>query len=97
MCNLIRFKGLKLQQDADEGMRKELESLGGDGGVIAIDPAGHMVWSMNTPGMFRDWLAGQPASGNSHPNSDQALPTPVTSTLPKVEPILAASWLCRLG
>ena len=57
VCNLVRFKGLKLQQAADEVMQKELTPLGGDGGVIAIDPAGDMVWSMNTPGMFRARLA----------------------------------------
>jgi beta-aspartyl-peptidase (threonine type) len=31
--------------------------MGGDGGVIAIDPAGDMVWSLNTPGMFRARIA----------------------------------------
>ena len=57
ICNLVRFKGLKLQDAADQVMQKELTPMGGDGGVIAIDPAGDMVWSMNTPGMFRARVA----------------------------------------
>jgi beta-aspartyl-peptidase (threonine type) len=30
-----------------------LESLHGDGGLIAITPDGQLAWSFNTPGMFR--------------------------------------------
>ena len=53
VCNLVRFKGMRLQQAADEVIHKELEALHGDGGVIAIAPDGQMAWSFNTPGMFR--------------------------------------------
>jgi beta-aspartyl-peptidase (threonine type) len=30
-----------------------LESIHGDGGLIAIAPDGQLAWSFNTPGMFR--------------------------------------------
>ncbi len=53
ICNLVYFKGLKLQDAADQVIHKELETLHGDGGVIAITPDGQQVWSFNTPGMFR--------------------------------------------
>lgn len=62
VCNLVRFKGETLQQAADEVIHKELESLHGDGGVIALTPDGQMAWSFNTPGMYRARQAegGQP-------------------------------------
>ena len=53
ICNLVAFKGMRLQQAADQVIHQELEALHGDGGVIAITPDGQMVWSLNTPGMFR--------------------------------------------
>ena len=53
VCNLVYFKGMKLQDAADQVIHHELESLHGDGGVIAISPDGQQAWSFNTPGMFR--------------------------------------------
>ncbi|MGO9940080.1 MAG: isoaspartyl peptidase/L-asparaginase family protein [Terracidiphilus sp.] len=53
VCNLVFFKGMTAQQAADQVIHKELETLHGDGGVIALTPDGQMAWSFNTPGMFR--------------------------------------------
>ena len=53
VCALVQYKGLTLQQAADQIIHKELESLHGDGGLIAITPDGQLAWSFNTPGMFR--------------------------------------------
>jgi beta-aspartyl-peptidase (threonine type) len=53
VCNLVAFKGMPLQQAADQVIHKELEALHGDGGVIALTPDGQLAWSFNTPGMFR--------------------------------------------
>ena len=53
VCNLVLFKGMTLQQAADQVIHNELEALHGDGGVIAIAPDGQQAWSFNTPGMFR--------------------------------------------
>jgi L-asparaginase / beta-aspartyl-peptidase len=53
VCNLVYFRGMKLQEAADEVIHKELEGLHGDGGIIAITPDGQLAWSFNTPGMFR--------------------------------------------
>ena len=57
ICNLVFFKGFKLQDAADTVIHKELEALHGDGGVIALTPDGQLAWSFNTPGMFRAKLA----------------------------------------
>jgi L-asparaginase / beta-aspartyl-peptidase len=57
ICNLVYFKGMRLQEAADSVIHKELEALHGDGGVIAVSPDGQMAWSFNTPGMFRARLA----------------------------------------
>jgi beta-aspartyl-peptidase (threonine type) len=57
ICNLVAFKGMGLQQAADEVIHKELAALHGDGGVIAIAPDGQTAFSFNTPGMFRARLA----------------------------------------
>jgi len=53
ICNLVRFKGMGIQQAADEVIHGELEALHGDGGVIALTPDGKTAFSFNTPGMFR--------------------------------------------
>jgi L-asparaginase / beta-aspartyl-peptidase len=57
VCNLVHFKGMRLQNAADEVVHKELEALHGDGGLIAITPDGQMAWSFNTSGMYRARLA----------------------------------------
>jgi beta-aspartyl-peptidase (threonine type) len=53
VCALVQYKGLSLQQAADQVIHKELDAIHGDGGVIAIAPDGQMAWSFNTPGMYR--------------------------------------------
>jgi beta-aspartyl-peptidase (threonine type) len=61
VCDLVHFRGMKLQQAADEVIHKELEGLHGDGGLIAVDPQGEMAWSFNTEGMYRARVAeGEP-------------------------------------
>jgi beta-aspartyl-peptidase (threonine type) len=53
ICALVEDKHMKLQAAADEVIHKQLESLHGDGGIIAIAPDGQQAWSFNTPGMYR--------------------------------------------
>jgi beta-aspartyl-peptidase (threonine type) len=53
ICALVQYKGMKLQDAADEVIHKELQAIHGDGGVIAITPDGQLAWSFNTPGMYR--------------------------------------------
>lgn len=61
ICDLVELKGLGLQAAADEVIQNELRQAGGDGGIIAVDRRGQMVWSFNTSGMYRARLAeGEP-------------------------------------
>ena len=53
ICALVEYKGLSLQAAADDLVQKQLVSIHGEGGVIAIAPDGQMAWSFNSPGMFR--------------------------------------------
>ncbi|RZU39626.1 beta-aspartyl-peptidase (threonine type) [Edaphobacter modestus] len=53
ICSLVQYKGMKLQDAADEVVQKELGAIHGDGGVIAVAPDGQLAWSFNTPGMYR--------------------------------------------
>ncbi len=53
VCALVEYKGMKLQDAADQVIQKELTAMHGDGGVIAIAPDGETAWSFNTPGMYR--------------------------------------------
>lgn len=53
ICALVQYRGMTLQQAADEVIRARLTALGGDGGVVAVAPDGAAAWSFNTPGMYR--------------------------------------------
>ena len=52
ICARMRLDGSAPQKAADEVMA-EVKALGGDGGVILVTPKGDMVYSFNTPGMYR--------------------------------------------
>ncbi len=53
ICALVQYKGMSLQEAADEVVQKDLSAIHGDGGVVALTPDGQLAWSFNTPGMFR--------------------------------------------
>lgn len=53
ICALVQYKGMRLQDAADDVIQKQLTALHGDGGIIAMTPDGQIAWSFNTPGMFR--------------------------------------------
>ena len=57
ICALVQYKGLTLQQAADQVIHKQLAPIHGDGGVIAITPDGQLAWSFNTSGMYRARVA----------------------------------------
>src|SRR5215475_1622626 len=38
ICALVQYEGMSLQAAADEVIQHQLTQLGGDGGIIAIDP-----------------------------------------------------------
>lgn len=53
ICALVQYKGMSLQEAADQVVQKDLSAIHGDGGVVALTPDGQLAWSFNTPGMFR--------------------------------------------
>lgn len=55
----VRYSKCSLQAAADAVVQGELVSLGGQGGVIAIDAAGNVVFSVNSPGMYRGAIGEQ--------------------------------------
>ena len=62
ICALVELQGLSLQAASDQVIRDELTAMEGDGGIVALDAAGNIAWSFNTPGMYRARLSegGEP-------------------------------------
>lgn len=53
ICARVMYKGITLQQAADEVVQERLVQMGADGGIIALDPKGNVVYSFNSTGMYR--------------------------------------------
>jgi beta-aspartyl-peptidase (threonine type) len=53
VCALMAYKKLTLAQAVNEAIHVKLQATGGEGGVIAVDPAGEIVMDFNGIGMFR--------------------------------------------
>jgi beta-aspartyl-peptidase (threonine type) len=53
VCALMAYKKLTLEQAVNEVIHVKLQATGGEGGVIAIDPAGEIAMDFNSIGMFR--------------------------------------------
>jgi beta-aspartyl-peptidase (threonine type) len=50
---LMEYKDLSLKEAVFKVIHKKLPSIGGDGGLIAIDNKGNIIMDFNTPGMYR--------------------------------------------
>jgi len=53
--NLMQFKELSLQDALKQVIHVEIDSLGGDGGMIGLDKNGNIAWDFNTEGMYRGY------------------------------------------
>jgi len=53
VCAAVEYRGLTLEQAIHELLHGILRTLGGDGGLIAIDGDGRIVMDFSTEGMFR--------------------------------------------
>lgn len=53
ICALMEYKGVTLQEAADEIVMKKLVDMKGEGGIIAVDKDGNAAMVFNTPGMYR--------------------------------------------
>lgn len=52
---LMEYKGMSVEEAANEVMNK-IETLGGNGGMIAMDRFGNIALPFNTSGMYRGYL-----------------------------------------
>ena len=50
---MMEYKGISLQEAAQEVIQNKVPALGGDGGIVAIDKDGNIAMEFNTTGMFR--------------------------------------------
>ncbi|HEV7921202.1 MAG TPA: isoaspartyl peptidase/L-asparaginase [Thermoanaerobaculia bacterium] len=54
---LVKYRGLSVQQAADEVINKKLKAVpGAEGGVIALDRQGNFAMPFNSEGMYRGWI-----------------------------------------
>jgi len=76
LCDRIAWKGEALRGAADDTIA-DIGSLGGDGGLIALDTAGHVAFAMNTLGMYRGFIAADhPAETEIYAAEGTAVPAP---------------------
>lgn len=50
---MMEYKGVSLEEAAREVIHNKMGKLGGDGGIVAVDKDGNMVFEFNTEGMYR--------------------------------------------
>lgn len=53
---LMEYQAMPVQNAADVVIKRKLQNLGGDGGVIAIDKFGNIGISFNSEGMYRAYI-----------------------------------------
>ncbi len=53
---MMDYKGISLQQAADEVVMKKLKDAKGEGGVIGVDHEGNVTMTFNTEGMYRGFV-----------------------------------------
>ena len=60
---LVEYKGLSLEKACEVVVMEKLKKMGGEGGLIAVDPAGNVVLSFNSLGMYRGWKSSDGKKG----------------------------------
>jgi beta-aspartyl-peptidase (threonine type) len=53
---LMEYKGMSLVDAANLVVMEKLKSLGGSGGIVAIDRQGHIAMPFNSEGMYRGYM-----------------------------------------
>lgn len=56
ICARVAYLGVSLQEAADAVIMEKLVAMGGSGGIVGLDPQGNVVFSFNTPGMYRGYM-----------------------------------------
>jgi L-asparaginase / beta-aspartyl-peptidase len=62
ICAIARYARIPLRDAADQVVMEKLVEMGGEGGVVAMDPQGVPSFPFNTSGMYRGYLGreGEP-------------------------------------
>jgi beta-aspartyl-peptidase (threonine type) len=53
ICARMQFGGMTLEEASSAVIMEELVAANGEGGIVAVDPAGEVALVFNTPGMYR--------------------------------------------
>ena len=53
ICARVKYQNLTLQEAADAVVQDRLVKMGANGGIIGLDPAGNIIYSFNSAGMYR--------------------------------------------
>ena len=53
ICARMQFGGMTLKEAANTVVMEQLVAADGEGGIVAVDPAGGVALVFNTPGMYR--------------------------------------------
>ena len=61
----VAYRGDTLQAAAEAVILREVPTLGGDGGAIAIDRDGNIAMVFNTSGMYRGWVRPDGSRGTA--------------------------------
>jgi beta-aspartyl-peptidase (threonine type) len=56
ICMRVTEMRVPLARAAAEAVNQDIPAMGGNGGAIALDAAGHIAMPFNTDGMFRGWI-----------------------------------------
>ena len=56
---MMEYAGMSLKEAADSVVMKKLSSLGGEGGIIALDRQGNITMTFNSDGMYRGYIRGK--------------------------------------
>lgn len=59
IASIMEYQAAPIQAAADKVIQQKLETLGGKGGIIAIDKFGNMAISFNSEGMYRAFINGE--------------------------------------
>ncbi len=56
VCAMMEYKQISLEEAMQEVVMHKLKSIGGEGGMIGIDAAGHISMIFNSEGMYRGMI-----------------------------------------
>jgi L-asparaginase / beta-aspartyl-peptidase len=56
IASLMKYRGLSVQEAADDALKVQLVALGGSGGAIALDKNGNFATPYTDTGMYRGWV-----------------------------------------